>query len=304
MTTALEDLGTSAVKRVLHGAVDLHCHSSPSPMPRRITHVEAARQAADMGFRAMVVKCHYHDTVFDLMAMEPQLAGIPLEVFGGVALNSQVGGLNPHAADLSFKMGGRIVWFPTISSKAHLCHSEQDESIRAHFVPRGVMESEEVDIFGDDGDLVPEVEQILQSAKDADGIVSSGHMAPDRVIPMLEKAKSMGLKKLVVSHPNYIIEADKNTDAQRMVELGAVMEHSLGLFIGERYFNVQELVDWINAIGPQHTSLGSDLGQVGSPLPMDAYLTICEQLLDSGISEADLRTMVVDNPSRLLGLDT
>jgi hypothetical protein len=303
MTTALAKSGTAAVKRVLQGAIDPHCHSSPSPMPRRITHVEAARQAADLGFRAMIVKCHYHNTVFDLLAMEDQLAGIPIQVFGGVALNSQVGGLNPHAADLAFKMGGRIVWFPTISSKAHLCHSEQDESIRAHFVPRGVMESDEVDIFGEDGDLVPEVEQILRIAKDADGIVSSGHMSPERVIAMLEAAHALGCKKLVVSHPNYIVEADKNTDAQRMVELGAVMEHCLGLFINERYFTIQELVDWINVIGPDHTSLGSDLGQVGNPLPMDAYLTICEQLLDSGISERDLRKMVVDNPSRLLGLD-
>jgi hypothetical protein len=303
MTTALENSRTSAVKRVLQGAVDPHCHSSPSPMPRRITHVEAARHAADLGFRAMIVKCHYHNTVFDLLAMQDALAGIPIEVFGGVALNSQVGGLNPHAADLSFKMGGRIVWFPTISSKAHLCHSERDESIRAHFVPRGVMESDEVDIFGADGDLVPEVEQILQIAKDADGIVSAGHMAPDRVIAMLERAKAMGLTKLVVSHPNYIIDADKNTDAQRMVELGAVMEHCLGLFINERHFTIKELVEWINVIGPEHTSLGSDLGQVGNPLPTEAYLTICEQLLDSGVSEADLRRMVADNPSRLLGLD-
>jgi hypothetical protein len=303
MTTALAKSGTSAVKRLLQGAVDPHCHSSPSPMPRRITHVEAARQAADLGFRAMIAKCHYHNTVFDLLAMESQLAGIPIEVFGGVVLNSQVGGLNPHAADLAFKMGGRIVWFPTISSKAHLCHSEADETIRAHFVPRGVMESDEVTIFGEDGELLPEVGQILQIAKDADGIVSSGHMAPAQVIPMLELAHEMGLKKLVVSHPNYIIEADKNTDAKRMVELGAVMEHCLGLFINERHFTIAELVDWITTIGPEHTSIGSDLGQVGNPLPMDAYLTICEQLLDSGISEADLRTMVVDNPSRLLGLD-
>jgi hypothetical protein len=303
MTTALEDSRSTAVKRVLQGAIDPHCHSGPSPMPRRITHVEAARHAADAGFRAMIAKCHYHNTVFDLLAMEDQLAGIPIEVFGGVALNSQVGGLNPHAADLSFKMGGRIVWFPTISSTAHLCHSERDEAIRAHFVPRGVMESQEVDILGPDGDLLPEVGQILQIAKDADGIVSSGHMAPDRVLPMLELAHSMGLKKLVVSHPNYIIEADKNTDAQRMVELGAVMEHCLGLFINEKHFPISDLVDWINAIGPEHTSIGSDLGQVGSPLPMDAYITICEQLLDSGISESALRTMVVDNPSRLLGLD-
>lgn len=303
MTTALENRGSTAVKRVLHGAVDMHCHSSPSPMPRRITHVQAARQAAEMGFRALVVKCHYHDTVFDLDAMQDELAGLPIEVFGGVALNSQVGGLNPHAADLAFKMGGRIVWFPTISSTAHLCRSEHDESIRSHFVPRGVMESEEVDIFGDDGDLLEEVEQILRIAKEADGIVSAGHLAPDRVIAMLEKAHSMGLRKLVVSHPNFIIDADKNTEAQQFVELGAVLEHCLGLFHDEKHCSFQELLDWINAIGPEHTSLASDLGQVGSALPMDAFVAICEKLLDSGISEADLRLMVVDNPSRLLGLD-
>jgi hypothetical protein len=303
MTTAQQRSSTNAVARVLQGAVDMHCHSSPSPMPRRITHVEAARSAAQLGFRAMVVKCHYHNTVFDLLAMEDQLAGLPIEVFGGVVLNSQVGGLNPHAADLAFKMGGRIVWFPTISSTAHLCHAAQDEALRSHFVPRGVMESEEVDVFGEDGDLVPEVEQILRIAKEADGIVSTGHLAPDRVTAVLEKAHSMGMRKLVVSHPNFIIEADKHTDAQRFVELGAVMEHCLGLFKDERYCPFQELVDWINAIGPEHTSLASDLGQVGSPLPMEAYLTICEQLLDSGISEADLRTMVVENPSRLLSLD-
>lgn len=303
MTTALENRRNAAVKRVLQGAVDLHCHSGPSPMPRRVTHVEAARQAAESGFRAMIAKCHYHSTVFDILSMQDQLAGVPIELYGGVVLNSQVGGLNPHAADLAFKMGGRIVWFPTISSTAHLRHAGRDEAIRAHFVPRGVMESELVDIFGDDGDLVPEVARILQIAKDADGIVSAGHLAPDRAIAMLEQARAMGLRKLVVSHPNYIIEADKDTEAQRFVELGAVIEHCLGLYVDGKHFDFQELLDWINAIGPEHTTLCSDLGQVGNPLPMDAFATICEQLLDSGISEADVRKMVVDNPSRLLGLD-
>ena len=303
MSIAQENAGTAAVRRVLHGAVDMHCHSGPSPMPRRITHVEAARHAAATGFRAMVVKCHYHDTVFDLLAMEDELAGLPIEVFGGVVLNSQVGGLNPHAADLSFKMGGRIVWFPTISSGAHLCHSHRDEAIRSHFVPRGVMESDEVDIFGADGDLVPEVEQILRIAKDADGIVSAGHMSPDRVTALFEKARSMGLRKLVISHPNFIVNADKRTDAQRFAELGATLEHCLGLFVDGKHFEFRDLLEWIEAIGPEHTSLASDLGQVGNPLPMDAFVGIVEQLLDSGISEADVRTMVVDNPVRLLGLD-
>lgn len=291
-----------SIAKVLDGAVDLHCHSGPSPMPRRITHVEAAHQAQAAGFRAILVKCHYHSTVFDVLAMHDQLAQLSTQVFGGVALNSQVGGLNPHVVDLNLKMGGRMIWFPTISSGAHLCNSERDPQIKEHFVPRGVRQSDEVDIFDDTGDLRSEVDEILTSAKEAGALVSAGHMAPDRTLAMLTTAKTKGLTRLIVSHPNYVINAE-TSDVQKFVEQGAVIEHCLVMYDHEKTFPFQTLLDWIDLIGPEHTSLGSDLGQVGNPLPMEAYHRVVGQLLDSGISEKDIRTMVVDNPTRLLGLD-
>jgi hypothetical protein len=45
-----------AVENLLIGAVDLHCHSGPSPMPRRITHTEAARQAASLAGLGAVIE--------------------------------------------------------------------------------------------------------------------------------------------------------------------------------------------------------------------------------------------------------
>ena len=51
--------------------------------------------------------------------MEPQLAGIKTKVFGSIALNSMVGGLNPSAVDLALAMGAKVVWFPTISAPHH-----------------------------------------------------------------------------------------------------------------------------------------------------------------------------------------
>lgn len=293
---------TDAIAKVLDGAVDLHCHSGPSPMPRRITHVEAAHQAAAAGFRAILVKCHYHSTVFDVLAMHDQLASLPIDVYGGVALNSQVGGLNPHAVDLNLKMGGRMVWFPTISSKAHLDNSERDPHIKEHFVPRGIRQSELVDIFGEDGDLRPEVDEILDLAKDAGVLVSAGHMDPQSTLAMLTRANEKGLTKLIVSHPNYVMNAETG-DVQKFVALGAVVEHCIVMYDYEKNFPFQTLLDWIDLIGPENTSLGSDLGQVGNPLPMDAFRRVVGQLLDSGITEKQIRMMVVDNPTRLLGLD-
>ena len=58
-----------AVLKVLNGAVDLHCHSGPSPFPRRLNHVEAAYHGARIGMRAILVKSHHHNTVMDLLAM-------------------------------------------------------------------------------------------------------------------------------------------------------------------------------------------------------------------------------------------
>ena len=58
------------VARVLEGAVDLHVHTTPSPFPRRFDAVEAARLAAEAGFRAIVVKSHHHSTVTDLLALQ------------------------------------------------------------------------------------------------------------------------------------------------------------------------------------------------------------------------------------------
>lgn len=292
----------TAVDRLLHGAVDLHVHSGPSPMPRRITHVEAAEQAAAAGMRAIVAKCHYHNTVFDLLAMAPQLAGISTQVFGGVAMNSQIGGINPHAVDLALRMGGREIWFPTISSTAHLCHAAHDPKVQAHFQPRGLMQSDEVDVFGADGDLRPEVHQVIALAKEAGALVSAGHMAPDRILAVVTALRAAQHDRIIISHPNYVIEAERE-QVVRYADLGATIEHEIAMYDEGKLFPVQTLVDWIELVGPDRTTLASDLGQVGNPLPLEVYRRVLPKLLDSGVAEKDLRKMVADNPARLIGLD-
>jgi len=291
-----------AVENLLVGAVDLHCHSGPSPMPRRITHAEAARQASEAGFRAIVTKCHYHDTTTDVISMAPLLTGVRTEVFGGIALNSQVGGLNPHAVDRSLKMGGKIIWFPTISSTAHLCHAAHDEEVQRHFQPRGMMQSEEISIFGEDGDLRPEVGQIIEQAKEAGALISTGHLGPEPARALVEAATAAGHDRLILSHPNYVVDVERE-QAQELAGLGAVIEHEVAMYHDDHIFPVSVLVDWINLLGPEHTSLASDLGQVGHPLPVEAYTQVVGRLLDSGISEKDVRLMIRDNPARLIGLD-
>lgn len=173
----------TAIDELLHGAIDLHTHSGPSPMPRRITHVEAARQASEAGFRAILVKCHYHSTVTDVLAMAPELDGLDTQVFGGVALNSVTGGLNPHAVDLALRLGGKIVWFPTISSAAHLAHAKTNAKTRSHFQPLGMMAQEEVPVLDDDGEVLPRVRRSSGSCARPERSPAPGTSAPTRPRP-------------------------------------------------------------------------------------------------------------------------
>lgn len=295
----------SALDRILDGAIDLHCHSGPSPFPRRIDHVEAARQAESVRMRAIVVKSHHHSTVMDVRAMAAQLRGCTTQVFGGIALNEQVGGLNPSAVDLALKLGGKIVWFPTISASRHIDHVRAHPDVKFPQSTVALRPVAPIDVLTPSGDLRPEVHEILKIIAEAGAVLTGGHMAPDQIAAVLEAARKAGITRLLVNHPEYVIEADRQ-EVVRYAEAGAIIEHSLCMYDDASTFyhwKPDVLKGWIDLVGADRTSLGSDLGQVDNPLPIESFRKILDRLHDCGVSEADLRKMVRDNPARLLGLN-
>ena len=289
---------------ILEGAVDLHCHSGPSPFPRRMDHVEAARMAESVGMAAIVVKSHHHPTVMDVRAMEPHLRGIRTKVFGSIALNSMVGGLNPSAVDLALAMGAKFVWFPTISARRHQEHQQQHPDLKFPKPSVPLRKPDVVDILDDKGDLRPEVPVILRMIKEAGAVVAAGHQAPDRIQILLEAARDAGVTRMIVNHPEYVIEATRE-QVVKFADTGALIEHECCMY-DERsefyHWDPKRMKEWIDLVGPDRTSIGSDLGQVNNPLPIEAFKTLLSGLHDLGVSERDLRKMVRDNPSRLLGL--
>ena len=297
---------TDPVAKVLEGAVDLHVHPAPSPLPRRMDAADAARLAAETGFAAIVVKSHHHSTVTDVLALESAGLidnGAP-RVFGGVALNGAVGGLNAHAVDLALKMGGRIVWFPTIASPQHIAHHAAHPDLKFPKLAVQVRPEEPIDVLDEQGKLKPEVYEILEMIHAAGAILASGHMAPDRITAVFEAAREIGIERMLVNHPNFVIEATYD-DARHWASLGAVIEHSLCMYDDRSSFyhwDIDTLVKWIEAVGPERSTLGSDLGQMKNPYPTDSFRKIVGLLLDRGMPAHDVRRMVSDNPRALLAL--
>jgi Family of unknown function (DUF6282) len=295
----------NVVERLLDGAVDLHVHPYPSPFPRRMDAAEAAHRAADAGMRAIVVKSHHHDTAMDVAALRDHgIAQSGIEVFGGIALNTQVGGLNPHAVNLCLAMGGKVVWFPTIASPAHIEHHRHNPALKFPQLTVDLLPEDPIDVW-ENGGLRREVHQILTMIAEADAVLASGHLPPRSILALFEAAKGAGVRRMVVNHPNFVVEATKD-EVRRMVGLGALVEHSLCMYDEESSFHnwqIDTLVEWVRWVGPERSSLGSDLGQAGNPFPADSFRKICSRLLESGLTEWEVRLLVADNPARLLGLD-
>src|SRR5690242_13543796 len=95
----------------LAGVVDFHCHTAPDVVARSITDFELARLAKAAGLRAIVLKNHYTMTADRAQLVMREVPGI--EVFGGIALNRSVGGLNAEAVRRMIAMDGhrgKVVW--------------------------------------------------------------------------------------------------------------------------------------------------------------------------------------------------
>lgn len=291
-----------ALLKVLEGAVDLHTHSGPSPFPRKLNHVEASYEASKIGLRAILVKSHHHNTVMDLLAMRDLLKDAPVPVYGGVALNSEVGGINPSAVAVAIHMGGRAVWGPTVSAKQHIDAHRHDDG----FPSAGAnLEEREESVFDEAGNVSADTVRVTQLIAEAGVMLTGGHLDVESQKALFATAKEQGVKRLLLHHPDFIIGAS-DADVEELLSYGAFVEHEMSMYhpgVPAPGWPISRLVDWIERIGPERTVIDSDLGQEAYPYPVDGYIYVIQQLLDHGIKERDIRQMICHNTAFLLGLE-
>ena len=89
---------------------DLHVHAAPSLLPRHGDDAPDRRRASAQPGSAP--SCSSRTRAAPSSA--PPLAGAG--VYGGIVLNSPVGGANPDAVEVAARLGGRVVWMPTVSA--------------------------------------------------------------------------------------------------------------------------------------------------------------------------------------------
>jgi hypothetical protein len=274
----------------LDGVVDIHVHSDPDSVPRSIDAIDIARLAKERGMRCLVLKNHYEPTASLAYLARKEVPGI--ELFGGIALNRTVGGVNPAAVERLTRVKGgwgRVVWMPTFDAENQVRYSKENRP----FVP-----------VSRDGALLPEVKEVLEVIARHNLTLATGHSSPAEDLMLIREAKRAGVRRIVVTHAMLPPVRMNVAQMKEAAGLGAYLEFVYNALIGPgKSLTVEEYAAALRAVGPEYCILSSDLGQAGNPLHPDGLAAFFRALREQGFSEQEVGRMARTNPARLLGLE-
>jgi hypothetical protein len=298
----------STIDGLLEGAFDTHIHSAPDVLPRKFNDLELAQRFKARRMAGFVLKSHYICTA-DRATLVNQV--VPeIQAFGAIALNNSVGGLNPLALDIAGRLGTRVCWLPSVDNANELeaIAGQRDESKLPYWMSIA-REMRALGIAGsflsvtEDGKVTQATRQCLEIIAKHDMVLASSHIRPAEVMPVVLAAQEAGVKRIVITHPEFPTTLLSIAQQQELARLGVYFERcfttpNTGKISWEQvYANIRQ-------VGPQSTILATDLGQTTAPYPDEGLGIFAEKLLQNGFTEREVRSMVRDNPAQLLGAHT
>jgi len=282
----------------MKGVVDMHVHTNPDLRKRAYDDFELCDAAVRVGARAIVIKTHLGytgDRAYLTNRYNQQVHGQnDFTMFGSITLNSCVGGINPIAVENALKLGAKVVWLPTSSARNHL------EKL-------GKSTEGCVDVVKD-GQIVPHLKEVFELIKAHDAVLGTAHISIPEIFTVSKAAREMGVKKVVITHPEWwIVNMSMEEQKQIVQEYDVILERcyaqNKGVGAGNGYIsNLPGNLETVREIGYKNVLISTDGGQVENPhweLAEEEYL---QYFADHGIPQEHIRYMSHDLPCYLLGI--
>ena len=289
----LNPVPEETIDTLVKDSIDMHIHAGPHLDPRPDA-LRVTLDAQEAGMRAIVLKSRSYPTA--PVASIVGLTAHDIAVFGSLCLNFEVGGLNPHAVELSAKLGAKVVWMPTFSAANHFKTNEQS--------------GEGISILDGRGRILPVVREILEIIKAWDMVLATGHLNKPEIFALVADARQMRLSKIVITHVMEPVTSLTIEEQKRLASKGAIIEHIVVPCMP--YFALRrhkvgcpepgEIAAAIKAVGADHVLMSTDMGHSDGPRPVEGMRTFVALMLGCGLSEEEVKLMVQTIPARLLGL--
>ena len=278
----------------LTGIIDMHIHSAPDIRQRKLDDLQLMEAAVERGVRAIVIKSRMVPTADRATLVnkirQEKYPDSDFQMFGSLVMNLPVGGINPWAVEASIKLGAKEIFLPTMTAENH-CRKENKE----HFV--SVVK---------DGKIVEPLKDVFQLVKDYDVALGTGHISPSEIFTVVEAARNAGVKKIIVTHPEFHIVGMSLEEEKRIVkDYDVLLEKVYAQPIGGGVYkkNLPDNVAHMKEIGCEHFIVSTDGGQMQNPEWYNTIAEYIDYLYDSGFSQEEIDVMTKKNPGRMLGIE-
>jgi len=293
---------------LLRGATDSHVHCAPHINKRTVTLFDAVRMAAARGMAGLGIMDVFSNTSGLAALARCELGHLGVDVFGGIILEPYVGGLSARSVETALGMGyvgmadnrngARFVSLP--------CH-------HTAFVARSEGRSpayiETTLAIPATGPLPEPLPEIIDLCIAADVVFNLGHLSGPEAVRVAEAAAARGCSRMLA--PAGYLTLD---EARAIAATGCMLEYSFFVFShatdvpqtmidAERHrfarADFARALGVVAAVGARHIVLSSDSGALILPPPIEALREFALMFAGGGVSDADLRLMIADNPAGL-----
>jgi len=291
------------MKEFLKGLVDMHIHGSPSVAPR-IETWEYLMEMDRAGYRAIGFKEHFTPTVGAAYMINHCPTPLHVKVIGSLVLNHACGGFHLSAVDAACALGAKIIIMPTVSAWNH---AEYLKTVTNFGGGHLSVPDKPIFILEQDGSLKEEVRLILNYLKTRpDVTLSTGHISPEEIDVLLWEAQAAGIKKIVIEHPYFIINAS-TSQVERWAGQGAYINFTCSSLegIGKNGHVPLSVLEKTLEIVPQNQLvISSDYGQPYNGSPVEGMMKMIKTLKeDLKVPDFQIMEMTHETPAYLLGLD-
>ena len=197
-----------------------------------------------------------------------------------------------RSVDTALRLGAKVVWLPTQSAKNHMQKMGQDLSQCVEVVK--------------DGKIVPELRSVLELVRDHNAVLGTAHIAPDEIFTVVEAARDLGVKNIVITHPEWWIVGMSHEDQLRLVkDYNVILERCYAQNMGGGKYksNLADNLEIIKEVGYRNVMVDTDGGQTENPHWELALAEYMQYLVDHGIPEEHVYHMTHTIPASLLGIN-
>ena len=274
----------NSIKEFVEGSYDLHVHSAPSHVKRTIDDIDLIKKASTYKMAGVLIKNHYEPTSGRSELINTHF-NFFTKAYGGVVLNSTVGGINPYACESALKMGAKIVWLPT---------RDAENSLRYGNMKGDFFNREGISVVDEKGKLIKSFKEVVEVVKKYDATLATGHISLEESLKVCDYAIKKNVK-VVLTHPDW---NRTKIPINIQIDLG-----KKGVFIEKVWANLDdgdcsadEFLNVMNQLDFNNTFITTDRGYYTKKPPFESLVDCIEFLIEKGVDGRNIEKILKITP--------